>query len=266
MARLSFVWFLLTVFGTLGYAQQEQAARAETALGVQAFREAQYQKAIQHFQKAVSLDPAFTNARLYLASAYMSRYIPGNEAPENVRFAETALAEFGRVLELAPEHEIAMQSIGSLYYNLKKFDDAKEWYEKLAAVRPEKKEAPYTLGVIAWTQSYQRLSEARAKIGMAPEEPGPLKDEKIRSDLSAKVMPLVREGMASLEKALQIDPEYDDAMAYLNLLYRSKADLEESPEASRRDESLANEWMRKALDLKKRKIERHKNAGTEPRP
>ena len=29
-----------------------------------------------------------------------------------------------------------------------------------------------------------------------------------------------------LQKALQIRPDYDDAMAYLNLLYRERADYE----------------------------------------
>src|SRR5262249_9337486 len=110
------------------------------------------------------------------------------------------------------------------------------------------------------------LQEARAKMGMRPDEQGPLRDEQIRNELNAQVMPFVREGMENLEKALQIDPEYDDAMAYVSLLYRSKADLEESTEAARRDDSLAKEWLQKALDFKKRKTEQRKDVRTEPRP
>ena len=37
--------------------------------------------------------------------------------------------------------------------------------------------------------------------------------------------PIIDEGMADLQKALDIDKEYDDAMAYMNLLIREKADL-----------------------------------------
>lgn len=103
-------------------------------------------------------------------------------------------------------------------------------------------------------------------MGMRPDEQGPLRDEQIRNELNAQVMPFVREGMENLEKALQIDPEYDDAMAYVSLLYRSKADLEESTEAARRDDSLAKEWLQKALDFKKRKTEQRKDVRTEPRP
>ena len=36
---------------------------------------------------------------------------------------------------------------------------------------------------------------------------------------------MIEDGIAELEKALQLRPDYDDAMAYLNLLYRERARL-----------------------------------------
>jgi hypothetical protein len=45
--------------------------------GVQAFKSAKYTQAVDHFKEAVQLDPNNPNARLYLATAYMSQYIPG---------------------------------------------------------------------------------------------------------------------------------------------------------------------------------------------
>ena len=57
----------------------------------------------------------------------------------------------------------------------------------------------------------------------------------MRAEVAAKNGPIVNEGFKDLDQALQIDPEYDDAMAYENLLYRQKADLEDSPEAYRAD-------------------------------
>ena len=59
--------------------------------------------------------------------------------------------------------------------------------------------------------------------------------------------------MANLQKALEIDPDYHDAMAYLSLSYRAKADLEDLPEASANDVKLADQWMNKTLEIKKRK-------------
>ena len=46
----------------------------------------------------------------------------------------------------------------------------------------------------------------------------------IRGDYLAKYGPLIDEGISDLQKAISIRPDYDDAMAYLNLLYRRKAD------------------------------------------
>jgi len=59
-----------------------------------------------------------------------------------------------------------------------------------------------------------------------------------------------------LNKAMELRAEYDDAMAYLNLLYREKADLAETP--AERDELIntANSWIDKALEVKKIKAER----------
>ena len=51
--------------------------------------------------------------------------------------------------------------------------------------------------------------------------------------------------------ALQMDPHYSDAMAYLNLLYRLKASVADSAAESADAVSKANEWIGKALDAKR---------------
>ena len=94
--------------------------------------------------------------------------------------AQAAHDEFMKVLEQDPKNTVAMASIASLYFNQKKLDEAQEWYEKLIAVDPKNKEAYYTLGVIAWTKTYPARMEARAKLGMKPEDPGPIKDKKVQ--------------------------------------------------------------------------------------
>jgi tetratricopeptide (TPR) repeat protein len=131
----------------------------------------------------------------------------------------------------------------------------------MIAVNPKYKEAYYTLGVIAWTKTFQPRMEARAKLGMKPEDPGPLKDKKVRAELAAQNLPVVEEGIKHLETALEVDPEYDDAMAYMNLLYREKADLEETVEAYKTNTEIADNWVQKALQTKKIKAERKPTTG-----
>lgn len=247
-------------------------ARDNLNKGVQAFKTAKYNAAVEHFKKAVELDPNFSTARLYLATAYMSQYIPGAESPENQQNAQAAEQEFLKVLEKDPKNTVAISSLASLHYNqaqgnqpmekkMQQLEEAKKWYTKLAEVEPNNKEAYYSLGVITWAKWYPELMSARAKLGMKPEDPGPIKDNKVREELKAKWGPVVEEGIANLKKALEIDPEYDDAMAYVNLLTRERADLADSKDVYAKDIQEADNWVQKALETKKIKAERVANKG-----
>jgi tetratricopeptide (TPR) repeat protein len=175
--------------------------------------------------------------------------------------AAAAQDQFQQVLSQDPKNELAVASIASLLFNEKKLDEAEQWNLKLIGINPKAKDAYYTLGVIAWTKALVADGEARAKMGMKPEDPGPLKDKKVRVEVAVKNSPIVDEGIKDLDKALQLDPEYDDAMAYENLLYRQKADLEETPEAYKADIDKANDYFQKTIDTRKIKAERKPTGG-----
>jgi len=251
----------IAAMAVLGTSCNKLKARDQLGQGVQAFKSAQYPQAVERFKTAVQLDPTFPTARLYLATAYMMQYVPGAESPENMQMAGAAQDQFQKVLDQNPNNELAIASIASLYFNEKKLDDAKQWYEKLVSVNPKNKEAYYTLGVIAWTKTFAPRMEARAKLGMKPEDPGPIKDKKVREELVAKNLPIAEEGIKDLQTALQIDPEYDDAMAYMNLLLREKADLEDSAAAYKTDTDQADNWVQKSLETRKIKAERKPTGG-----
>jgi tetratricopeptide (TPR) repeat protein len=232
--------------------------------GVQAYKGAHYTEAVDFFKNAVQLDPENTMPRLYLATAYMSQYIPGGTSPENVRLAEQSKIEFQKVLEKTPGDTTALASLASLAYQqaqsmpdldqkLKKLEEAKEWYLKLIAADPRNKEGFYSLAVIDWVKWYAAWMKARADLGLRPEEPGPLKDKKVKADLQAQYTSVIDDGMKNLQKALDIDPNYDDAMAYMNLLVREKADLDDTPDQYKADIDTADKWVQKALDTKKAK-------------
>jgi len=232
--------------------------------GVEAYKSAKYSDAVEFFKQAVSLDPTNTNGRLYLATAYMSQYIPGAESPENLQLAKAAKEEFMKVLETDPNDKTALASLASLSYNqatgmpdmdakVKKLDESKEWYLKLIAADPANKEAYYSLGVIDWLKWYPAYQTARAQLGMKPEEPGPLKDKKLKAELQEKYSGIIEDGIKNLQKALELDPNYDDAMAYMNLLVRERADLTDNEDEYKKQIEVADNWVQKALDTKKAK-------------
>src|SRR5258705_1867799 len=78
-------------------------ARDNLNKGVQAYKNARYPEAVAFFQKAVELDPSFKTTHLYLATAYISQYIPRAESPDNVRMAENAYNEIQNQLEPDPQ-------------------------------------------------------------------------------------------------------------------------------------------------------------------
>jgi tetratricopeptide (TPR) repeat protein len=249
-------------------------SRDQLNRGVQAYRSAKYADAVEFFKTAVNLDPTNLNGRLYLATAYMTQYIPGAESPENLQLAKQAKEEFMKVLEKDPNDKTALASLASLSYQqaqgmpdleqkLKKLDEAKEWYLKLIAADPQNKEGFYSLAVIDWVKWYAAWMKSRADLGMKPEEPGPIKDKKIKADLKDQYSAVIEDGIKNLQKALDIDPNYDDAMAYMNLLIRERADLDESPDQYKKDIETADGWVQKALDTKKMKAakEAAKTAG-----
>ncbi len=91
---------------------------------------------------------------------------------------------------------------------------------------------------------------------MKADDPGPLKDAKVKDDLEAKYEKDINEGIADLKKCLVYDKENEDAMSYMNLLLRERADLEDSPEAAKADVAQAEDWSNKSMDMKRIKASR----------
>ncbi len=242
-------------------------ARDNLNMGVNAFKNAKFADAVNHFKTAVELDPSLASARLYLATAYRSQYIPGADSEENRDFAKRAMEEFTKVYEQEPNNKLALQSIASLHYDeaqgildlenkFKKLDEAKSWHEKILKVDPSAKESLYTIGVIAWAKTYPIRKKARIELKMKDEDPGPIKDAKVRATLVARNTPILEEGIAAMRKAIEVDKEYDDAMAYLNLLLREKADISDTPAIAKGFSDEADSWVQKAVETKKVKAAR----------
>jgi tetratricopeptide (TPR) repeat protein len=248
----------LMLFATTGCTKLR--ARDQLNKGVLAYKNAKYEEAINHFQQAVQLDPSLLNARLYLATAFAQQYIPGADAPDNNKMAEQAIDQYKEVLQRDPKNVNSVKGIAYLYLQMKQFDKAKEFYRKATELDPNDPEPYYSVAVIDWTQTYQPRMEERAKLGLKPDEP--LKDKKVCAALKEKNASNIQEGIDNLKKALDLRPDYDDAMAYMNLMYRERADVTcDDPAARAADLKTADEWVDKTLAVKKAKAEKQPGAG-----
>ena len=238
-------------------------ARDQLNKGVKAYKDNHYEQAIDHFQEAVRLDPSLINARMYLATAFVSQYIPGVDSPDNMRTAQQAIDEYQKVIDDKPSREQKVNSakgIAYLYLNEKKWEDAKKYYRLASEADPNDPEPYYSIGVIDWTACYQPRMEERAKLGMKPDEHLNAKNKdqkKVCEELKEKNTPYIQEGIDSLNKAIQLRPDYDDAMAYMNLMYRERADVEcDDLDARTEDLKTADHWVDETLRVKKAKAEK----------
>jgi len=239
-------------------------ARDKLNKGVEAYKAGQYDAAIEDFKDAKDLDPNLTNAQIYLATAYASQYIPGAPSPENIRNGDEALKEYKVILEQDPNNLSAIDGIGSILYNMAgtpydsgRLQESKTYHQKHIALDSSAPEPYYWIGVIDWTLAYHTNRDAReeynktAKKTLKENDPLPAKQA---ADLATQNGMTVDEGMTALKKAIEIKPDYDDAMAYLNLLYRQKADLESTPDARADDLKQADDLVDQVKAIKQKRM------------
>jgi len=248
--------------------------------GTKLYEAEKYEEAIGLLDQLLELDPTNWSANYLKAVSFLALYHPGSEELEDKEYAEKGLAAFERLLDLAPpspetrekaekfylgfldvagerdraitylEKQLAshpddlarINQIATLYQRKGEFSKALEYFEKRAKLEPGNKEAWYTLGVNCWARSYHG--------GLTvPQE------ERERA---------VEQGIQALEKALAIDPDYFDAVAYASLIYREQAKalaaVEKNAEAHWALDK-ADEYQQRAIDIRNRRTAKAKETG-----
>jgi tetratricopeptide (TPR) repeat protein len=208
--------------------------------GVKAFTEQKFDDAAKFFEQAIEMDPTFDVARMYLATSYTSQFIPGSPEPRSLEMANKAIATFKDVVDAAtvtPNFN-AMLSIASLYYQLGKTDDSKDWCNRILKLDPNNAEAYYRIAVIDYDGALSKTGLQGENVEfLSPEEQSKAKME-------------VDEGLKALDQALKVRADYFDAMEYQNLLWREKAKFEKDAAAKAEFIKQADMIAQKSLALR----------------
>jgi TonB family protein len=259
------MWRVIALFLSASIVQAQSPATEWAARGRAEYQAGRYPEAVQALRQALELDPNLIESRLLLAWAHLAQRKPGQ--PDSETLAREAEGEFQRVLSLDPNNSAALAGLANLTLQMaselppgedqdRLWDQADLRFRDLARAEPGNKMAPYSLGVIAWNRSYPQRIQARAQAGMKPEDPGPLRDAEARRELAELLGPRIDQGLANLHRALSLDPQFEEAMAYIHLLLREKADLEETEEAWRARTAEASQFARMAAETKRLKASR----------
>ena len=223
---------------------QKLQARDNLSKGIKAFKEQKYERAAELFSNASKLDPDLTNADLYLATAYaqQAQFLdPGISTDDSKKFAMNAIETFEKVLQKDPKNASAVAGLAGLYQGLKNFDKSREYYKKQTEMEPTNAVPYYAIASTDWI--------------VIRDKTHPLTDEEKAQ--------AAEEGLQYVDKALERNPQYQEAMTYKNLLLREKAALTKDPAQAKALVEEANVWFQKALDQLKANSEK-KAAPTTP--
>ena len=233
--------------------------------GVAAFKNAKYEDATNYFQNAVNIDPDNENAKLYLATTYSSQLIPNLNTPENLKMAQKARTGFEEVLAKDPGNLTALRQIAYIDRSAGKVQQSKE--DELAVIKADSSDAEawYSIGQADWKESFDNATALLKTQGMTDDGDGNTKLSKANCIvLQGKNSALVTEGLSDLQKAVDINKNYEEAMTMLSLMSRRKADLECGNDAARKaDLQAADMWAQRSMGARKEieRIKEEKNHG-----
>ena len=168
------------------------------------------------------------------------------------------------VLASDPANKRALHGMMVLTTDTKQFQEAYDWTQKAIAADSTGAGAYYTAGFLDWSMTYPDYATARKAAGMQPQDSGVIPDAGLRQGVRAQHLAQIEDGHRMLQTALQLDPNYSNAMAYMNLLYRIEAGIADTPAEAAELTAKADDWVSKALEARRKQAQANMAADRAP--
>jgi len=300
-------------------------AKAAFKDGNRLYKEENYRRAIEFYERAVALEPDFAEAHFYLASSNQSLYRPGKEGDENKTRLDQALQHYEKSLEVNRGNTPSLQTLKTntlgaltaMYSDppLTNYEKALGFAEQLVKDNPNDAKNLYAMAnlyekfgrVTEAEQTYVKVTEqnpndAKACGALAAFYNKPLWDEggtvyvdnqskgARRAKFSSAIATLEKcakldatdpagyyklamfywdkayrdpligdtekneyadKGIAAVDTALGMKPDYWEAIITKGLLYRVKAQVTRNPAERKKFLDQAVLLQKQAIDLRK---------------
>lgn len=165
-------------------------------------------------RRMIEMDPTDPTNYYYLANVY--------EQSGNYEEAEKLLL---KAREMKPNDPTVYTTLAGFYNRQGIFDKTMEALEARAGKEPNNPEAHHMIATFYWEKAQKDFTISQGER-----------------------MKYARAGMQAVDKALQLNPDYTDALVYKGLLLRSQALLEKDPKVQQ-------DLIRQAEGYNKRAIE-----------
>jgi tetratricopeptide (TPR) repeat protein len=252
-------------------------AKQETKRGHEFAKAQQYQTALASYQEALRLDPNEKKLHKAIGYAYMGMYQPGSKHAKDVEMAAKAIENMKIYVDAYPEDRKAREVLLSLYLSTESFDEAVSFYQQMLQEDPKDAKAMASLASIYFKKGDfdQGVSWLEKRIEAEPPEVRPEIYHLIgaqawdRSYNYPDIDPvqraaIVERGLQALNKAVELRPDYFEAISYINLLYREKAKMETDPIKQQEYLATADRYRNQAMELRRQSMAAKTTPTVEP--
>jgi tetratricopeptide (TPR) repeat protein len=237
-------------------------ARMEIKTANQAYEKEDYATALQHYTTARKIDPEFDDLDRMIGYSQIGLYVPEDKTPANEAHADAAIVELNKYLKKRPDDRIARDALINMYLNANRTSQAIDYFRTYLNTHPADLEAVKSIATLYAKQGnfneslnwYQKITLLDSKNPESFYIFGVVCYEKVAKNPpadNAEKMAIIEKGKAALQHAIDMKPDYFEAMAYLNLLWRQQALLDDLTDHAKAqaDVAQANAVRDKAIEI-----------------
>jgi len=241
-------------------------SRSEIRAGNEQFRVGKYDTALAHYNRALQLDPGEKKIYKNIGLAFMGLYQPGSKHPKDLDYAQRAIDFLKKYIDAYPDDKKAPEYLVTMYLNAGRVDDALGFFQDYSQHHPNDAKAKETMANLYFQKAdfpkgVQMMEEAMRITGPKKETYetiGAQAWDKAHNypDLTDEQrQQVITQGIEAENKALALDPNYAEALAFINLLYREQAHIDQrtNPQRAIEDIAKADEYRNKAIELNKQR-------------
>jgi tetratricopeptide (TPR) repeat protein len=253
----------LTTLGSGCEYVRKVIAKDKLNQGAIEYNKGNFKHAQEFFKDASETDPNNPVTWLYLGATRVKDYKKENDKAKQKEIANQALENYQNALSLANGNcgviDNALSYMAVIHEDMKNTEEWRKTMGERATNKCMKKEtqaqAYYGIGVDYWKCSYDQTTRYQDKTLFSKDQfhyrkmdysPEALADRQ-------KAQTCVTKGFEYLEKALEVDPEYTEAMFYKGLLYRELQKLVKEEAKRKEFEQMAVKIAAEATALQKKK-------------
>lgn len=228
-----------------------------------AYEKEDYKSALVNYKKARKIDPqSFPDLDRMIGYSEIGLYIPDEKSPQNEAHADAAIVELNNYLRKRPDDRIARDALINMYLNANRTDEAIAYFRNWLNDHPADLEAVKSIATLYAKKGdfneslnwYQKITLLDSKNPESYYIFGVVCYEKVAKNPpqdTAEKMSIIEKGKGALQHAIDMKPDYFEAMAYLNLLWRQQAVIDNAtdPVKAQQDVAQADAIRNRAVEI-----------------